>query len=186
MEAAELQGSIISPNDARLDVRLIPKHSAEFDKIVALRTMHIGDNPAGEPDYSDMESIRDECSYHMGYFVNEDLVGTLRLSPFGHGITMTERAIDLSELPDNPFEACDASRLVLANAYRGGRYLGTFIQKNVEWVRAHSHFKYAIAICNDRLAQVYKKVGCKVLRSDVHWRGSNCEKLYSVVKLNFF
>ena len=155
-----------------------------FKNVLTLRSNYIGDNPAGEMDFSLVDSMRDTCSYHMAYLDGEEVVGAIRMTPMGHGLSFIERALDISPYFSNPFETFEANRLVLNERYRGGKHLRHFLLKTAIWMLGNTTYKHISALCRGELAAIYVGVGGKLLTDNIHWETESKSRKYSLVSLD--
>ena len=166
-----------------ISVRAISAKSELFQKICALRSRYIGENPANEERFSDAETLRDMHSYHMAYFDGPEIVGAIRITPLGHGISFVERAIDLENYFVHPMESFDANRLVLDEKYRGGVHLRFFLLQTAIWIKGNTQFRYISALCRGRLAALYVDIGGSVLSENITWTAGASSRDYSLIHL---
>jgi len=166
-----------------MSTRVLSDKSELFQKVRALRDRYIGDNPAGEARFSDAESLRDCCSYHLVYMDGEEIVGAIRITPLGHGMSFVERVVDVGHYFAYPIDSFDANRLVLEEKYRGGVHLKCFLLQAAIWLKANTQFQYISALCRGRLAALYVDIGGHVVANDVVWTGLQSSRNYSLVYL---
>lgn len=166
-----------------MSVKIVSAKSELFQKVCALRSRYIGDNPANEESFSDAEVVRDTCSYHMAYFDGDEIVGAIRITPLGHGMSFVERVVDVGHYFAHPLDSFDANRLVLDEKYRGGLHLRSFLLQTAIWLKANTHFQYISALCRGRLAALYVDIGGHVLADDITWTNRQSSRDYSLVYL---
>lgn len=166
-----------------LSVRVIDSTNELFEAVLNLRALHLGENPAQEDEYERREALRDAFSYHLIYLDGADVVGTLRVTPLGHGLSFVERAVDVYAHFAAPTDAFDANRLVLDVRYRGGRHLRTFLLHAAIWLRTNTHLRFISALCREQLAALYIDLGGRVLSDEVTWATGQAERRYSWVYL---
>lgn len=166
-----------------LSVRVIDAASELFETVKNLRMLYLGENPAQEDDYECREALRDALSYHLVYLDDDDVVGTLRVTPLGHDISFVERTVDVHAHFLVPTDAFDANRLVLDERYRGGRHLRMFLLHAAIWLKANTHLRFISALCRGRLATLYVGLGGRVLAEDVIWATEQAESRYSLIYL---
>lgn len=164
-------------------MQVLSVNSELFQKVRQLRSRYIGDNPAGEGKFTDAEACRDSCSYHMAYLDGDEVVGAIRITPLGHGMSFTEQVVDLRCHFKYPMDSFDANRLVLDEKYRGGLHLKFFLLQTAIWLKANTQFRHVSALCRGRLAALYVDMGGHVLAEDVIWAGCQTRRRYSLVYL---
>jgi hypothetical protein len=166
-----------------LSVRVIDHANELFESVQQLRRRYLGTNPAMEDDFERREQLRDALSYHLVYLDNDEVVGTLRVTPLGHGVSFVERAVNVLIYFQQPTDAFDANRLVLDERYRGGRHLRLFLLQAAIWLKANTHLRFISALCRGQLAALYVGLGGRMLVDDVTWTGEQVERHYSLVYL---
>lgn len=168
-----------------LKVSLINPSSSEFQKFKHWRNSYIGENPANESNFEFWETVRDECSYIFGFYRNNQLVGGVRFTPIGHGLTMGERllSIDRWGIQSNPGVVLDVNRLVVDVAVRGGNIMKNALLECFRWVKENSTHSTMVAVCNESLVPLYAKVGAKLVHADVSSPTISSKK-YSLIALN--
>ncbi|OUM04839.1 acetyltransferase [Pseudomonas syringae] len=164
-------------------VRVISSRNELFKKVCALRLQYIGDNPASEDFFADIEELRDACSYHMVYLDRGEVVGAIRITPLGHGMSFIERVINVGKYFPYPMDSFDANRLVLDERYRGGMHLKRFLLKTAIWLKANTSFRYISALCRGRLVILYVNIGGVVLADNLTWGSRQAIRDYSLVFL---
>lgn len=166
-----------------MSVQIVSAKSELFQKVCALRSRYIGDNPASEENFSAAEALRDSCSYHMAYLNGDEIVGAIRITPLGHGLSFVERVVDVGVYFDHPMDSFDANRLVLDEKYRGGLHLSFFFLQTALWLKENTQFRYISALCRGRLAALYVDIGGRVLADDLTWLSHQSSRSYSLVYL---
>ncbi|WP_152225708.1 acetyltransferase [Pseudomonas sp. SCB32] len=166
-----------------LSVSVIDTTSELFAAVRQLRARYLGENPAQEDDYERREGLRDALSYHLIYLDDNRVVGTLRVTPLGHGFSFVERAVDVHAHFPMPTDAFDANRLVLDECYRGGRHLRMFLLQAAIWLKANTHLRFISALCRGQLAALYIGLGGRMLIEEVIWAPQQVERRYSLVYL---
>ena len=166
-------------------MELITRGSPVFDDVKFLRLKFIGDNPAFEEDFDDVEEQRDTCSYNMVYKNSDKVVGALRISPIGHGITLAEKVVpNIHQYFDDSSYVFDANRLVMDKEVNGGYHLKDFLLQSSDWLLKNTYFKSMTALCNKRFVPVYLRIGGVVLVDSIKWQSNGNSKEYSFMKLD--
>jgi hypothetical protein len=167
----------------RMSVQVVSAKSELFQKVCALRSRYIGDNPASEESFANAEALRDTYSYHMIYLDGDEIVGAIRITPLGHGMSFVERVVNVENYFAHPIDSFDANRLVLDEKYRGGLHLRFFLLQTAIWLKANTQFRYISALCRGRLAALYVDIGGHVLANDITWTSPQSSRDYSLVYL---
>ncbi|MBU3082493.1 GNAT family N-acetyltransferase [Acinetobacter baumannii] len=166
-------------------IALIKFGSKEFDQFTKWRNSYLGDNPANEKDFNLWDKIRDECSYNFGFFKDDKIIGGVRMTPVGHGLTLGERVLSLSEWETNirVGTTLEVNRLVIDTSLRGSGAVRTALLECFQWIRNNTnHFKL-IAFCSERLVPLYIRIGATLERSDIS-SPMILGKKYSLMTLN--
>jgi hypothetical protein len=166
-----------------MSVQIVSAKSELFQKVRALRSRHIGDNPASEESFSDVEALRDTYSYHMAYLDGDEIVGAIRITPLGHGMSFVERVVNVGHYFAHPMDSFDANRLVLDEKYRGGLHLRLFLLHTAIWLKANTQFRFISALCQGRLVSLYVDIGGHVLADDITWKSHQSSRNYSLIHL---
>lgn len=161
----------------------VTRGSPLWSEIQSMRSSHAGDNPAGEMDYENSETYRDECSFHLAYFIDSAIAGSIRITPLGHGLTFSEKVVDVNQYFENPLKAIDANRLILTEAYRGTGILQDFLMQASSWVMKNTTFKSVSAICLKPLASLYTNIGGSILVDEINWEANGKKRQYSLISL---
>lgn len=166
-----------------LVVKAVHDDSVAFEKLKSWRESYIGFNPANESDFSYWESIRDKCSYTFAFYYSEQLMGGVRFTPLGHGITMGERQLDLLKFISSPEETMEVNRLVIDEQARGKGLMRESLNFCFQWTVQNTIHTQLIALCAPKMVPMYRRIGASVVRDDIRSeRASN--KLYSLINLN--
>lgn len=168
----------------KLSIRHVSPKDSLFHELKEFRNVGIGDNPAGEADYTVVEERRDLCSYHMAYFDGDKMVGGIRLTPIGHGVTFSERITNLNNYFANTMETFDANRLVLDPSYRGGNYLKYFLFKTSSWMLENTSFNSVSVICRGQLRAIYENIGGVVVAEKLPWQTGNKTSEYTLISID--
>lgn len=166
-----------------LVVRSVHDNTQEFDKLKKWRENYIGVNPANEIDFEYWESIRDDCSYSFAFYYEEQLVGGVRLTPLGHGITMGERQLDLLRFVAAPLETLEVNRLVIEERARGKKIMYESLQYCFRWALCNTVHTQLIALCLPRMVPLYRRVGATMIHDNLRSEHMP-EKNYSLINLN--
>ncbi|MGH8419420.1 MAG: acetyltransferase [Pseudomonas sp.] len=166
-----------------MSIRVINPHDPLFAEVRCLRSRYLGTNPAQETDFELREPVRDALSYHLIYLDGAQVVGALRITPVGHGLSFVERAIDIHKHFKQPMDTFDANRLVLNERYRGGRHLRNFLLGASVWLKANTHLRFISALCSDTLQALYVGIGGRVVAENITWQGQVDQRLYSLICL---
>lgn len=157
--------------------------SRYFPLIRALRAQYIGDNPAGEMNYENAERRRDSCSYHFAYLDGDHLAGSMRITPMGHGLTFSERVLDLAGSSFKPHDSFDTNRLVMEKRYRGGEHFQQFLIEASVWLRTNTTFLHISALCRPKLAPLYLNLSGRVVMDNIRWQTPKGERDYVFISL---
>jgi hypothetical protein len=166
-----------------MSVKVVSAQNKLFKKICALRSRYIGDNPANEEKFYETEVLRDNHSYHIAYLDGDKIVGAIRITPLGHGISFVERVVEVEQYFTHPMDSFDANRLVLDEKYRGGSHLRIFLLQTAIWLKANTQFRYISALCRGRLATLYVDIGGQVLANNITWTSRQSSRNYSLIHL---
>lgn len=167
-----------------MSITIVSQLSNGFENIKALREKHLGKNPGNEEHFEKNEMLRDSCSYHFAYVDSGVIVGALRITPMGHGITLPEKLLHIRDYFDKPFSTFDANRLVLEREYRGGRLLHDFLLEVSIWLRRNTTFSYICVLCRSKLTKIYEGIGGEVIESDINGILPKDRGAYSLVSLS--
>lgn len=166
-----------------IDVRQIAVGSRHWLQYKVWREQYIGINPSVEPHYERLEELRDACSYQMGFYANGDLVGGVRLTPVGHGLTLGETLALLPASWRDLRRYFDVNRLVVAEHVRGSSIFLGGLLKSFANVAARSEAKGFIALCAPALVPVYERVGAILLADELACPTVK-GKVFSLIKLD--
>ncbi|MBP1119549.1 acetyltransferase [Pseudomonas syringae] len=166
-----------------MSVQVISTKSELFKTVYSLRSRYIGDNPANEENFENVEALRDTCSYHLAYMDRDRVVGAIRITPLGHGISFVERVVNVDQHFTHPMDTFDANRLVLDEKYRGGPHLRLFLLEIAIWLKTNTSFRYISALCRGRLAALYVDIGGIVLADNITWKSRQSMRDYSLIYL---
>lgn len=157
--------------------------SREYAQVQRLRLRTIGWNPAAEPDFDTLEWQRDLRSRLLGCRLRGRLVGTVRITPLGLGLTLSERLWSLAQcLPEAlPAQVCDINRLALDVDYRGSREFASLIRAVITWGVANTDYRHATLICSERLLPLYRRVGCRILMTGLDWVAGGRSRRYALM-----
>ncbi len=110
------------------------------------------------------------------------LIGTIRLVPLGHGLTLTEQLLQLSDpraLSRWP-RAWDAGRLVVAPEYRVGQdVLKRCLHLTLTDLLEHANVQHLVGSCTHVLSRLYRRFGFSLIARDVLLPGT--EKTYCLI-----
>lgn len=166
-----------------LEVRVMHHQSIEFSQLKEWRDRYIGVNPANEPDYYYWEGLRDDYSYNFAFYMENVLVGGVRLTPVGHGITMGERLLKLERFLEQPHRVLEVNRLIIDEKMRGQGLMRKALIHCFRWARDNTAHKALIALCAPRLVPLYKRVGASEVATDIVCDTVE-DKKYSLINLN--
>lgn len=166
-------------------IALIKFGSKEFDQFSEWRRSYLGDNPANEIDFNLWDTIRDECSYNFGFFKDEKIIGGVRMTPVGHGLTLGERVLSINDWGSSIKigSTLEVNRLVIDTSIRGSGIVKTALLECFQWIRDNTNHLKLIAFCSERLVPLYVRVGAELERSEIS-SPMNSEKKYSLMTLN--
>lgn len=161
-------------------VRGVRAQSREFERLKDWRSSYIGENPANEPDFAFWESVRDNCSYTFAFYQQDQLVGGVRLTPLGHGVTMAERQLNLGGLL--PRDALEVNRLVIDEGFRGRGVMSEALVTCFRWAKHNTTHAHLVAVCVPRMVPLYERVGATLLATDIPCPSVQ-EKKYALINL---
>ena len=167
-----------------MSIQVVSLKSPCFQEIRSLRKLYIGENPADEERYQEVENFRDSCSYHLAYLDGKKIVGAIRITPIGHGMSFVERMVDVRCYFEHPLDTFDANRLVLDGQYRGGKHLHNFLMQVSHWLMVNTNFRYISAVCRGNLASLYVAIGGQILAENLNWQSRESTRLYNLVSLD--
>jgi len=166
-----------------IEVREITVGGGHWQQYKAWRDQYIGVNPSDEPQYERLEDLRDACSFQMGFYADGALVGGVRLTPLGHGLTLGETLSLLPASWQSMRRYFDVNRLVVAEQVRGSSVFRAGLIKSFSSVAARSAAKGYIALCSPRLVPVYERVGATLLADELACPTIK-GKVFSLIKLD--
>jgi RimJ/RimL family protein N-acetyltransferase len=166
-----------------LQVRPVYNDSADLNFLRDMRKSLIGENPANEESFDYWEDLRDRCSYIFGFYLSNELIGGVRLTPIGHGMTMGEKYLNLIKYLDSPYQTMEVNRLVIGEGARGHGVMSAALRSCFQWTLENTTHGFLIALCSPRLVPLYRRVGASVLVSDVPSK-TVANKQYSLINLN--
>lgn len=137
--------------------------STMYDAFQGIKNQLIGKNPGREHDIDRREKFRDLCSYNVGFFNNNDVIGGIRFSPLGHGLTFSELHSNILDHVSDPCGCLEANRLVLIKDYRRGDAAYSYLVKTLDWVEAETGCHTLIASSVNRFLGLYKRLGFSVI-----------------------
>ncbi|HFD31521.1 MAG TPA: hypothetical protein ENJ28_02245 [Gammaproteobacteria bacterium] len=93
-------------------------------------------------------------------------VGTFRLVPTGHGLTLAEVIPNINELVSIP-DSWEVQRFVISPDFRSLKNIMAIYREITTWLRDNTEITHVIAICNRRVAALLKRTGLKVLAKEI-------------------
>ena len=118
----------------------------------------------------------------FAFELNDRLIGTIRLVPLGHGLTLTEQLLHLTDpqaLSRWP-QAWDAGRLVVAPEYRVGQdVLKRCLHLTLTDLLEHADVRHLAGSCTHVLSRLYRRFGFSLVARDVLLPGT--EKTYCLI-----
>jgi predicted GNAT family N-acyltransferase len=110
------------------------------------------------------------------------MIGTLRMMPLGHGLTLTEELLQgaQADFATRWPRAWDAGRLVLASQYRVGQeVVRRCLWLALEHMLEHTDVEHLVGSCTHALSRLYRRFGFEVVARDVALAGA--QKSYSLI-----
>lgn len=167
-----------------LAVRVVNARSADYARIRDWRDSYIGANPANEPAFAPLETLRNDTSYQFAFYREGALAGGVRFIPVGHGLTLSERLVDLRAAFGRGSRLLEVSRLLLDEPQRGGTLATDALRRCFDWVRENTLHDGLIALCAPRFVPLYERVGASVVREGI--RAAHAPgKRYCLIHTNF-
>ncbi|HEX2580883.1 MAG TPA: GNAT family N-acetyltransferase [Dongiaceae bacterium] len=146
---------------------MLSTSSEDFARIRQWRQSYIGVNPAHEFDFEWLEVIRDDASYHFGFYQDQVLAGGVRFTPVGHGLTLSERLVNIPELFNQHCSLLDVNRLLVHEDLRGSMVAINALKYCRQWMHDHTIHEGFIALCVPRFVNLYKRVGARLVAEDI-------------------
>ncbi|MBC5764426.1 N-acetyltransferase [Ramlibacter albus] len=119
----------------------------------------------------------------VGFDLDGERIGTIRIVPLGLGLTLTEQLLDTlagTVPPPRPGE-WEVGRLVLAPAWRGDvEVLRHCLQVGLEHVCSLARIDALYGTCTHALSRLYRRFGYSVIARDVCLPGT--EKVYTLIR----
>ena len=111
-----------------------------------------------------------------------ELIGTIRLVPMGHGLTLTEALV--AQVPGSDpapgGSRWEVGRLVLSEAHRSDvEALRQCLRLSLEYAHRHARIEHLYASCTHVLGRLYRRFAFSAFASGVALPGS--EKQYTLI-----
>jgi hypothetical protein len=118
----------------------------------------------GSPDWRSLEMERDSISVTFLFFLAEEVVGTLRLVPLSSGLAPSGPTLKAwSVEPELLEKGCEISRLVMDTDSHNSSVLKQCLRLAFEYTKKWTSFENGFAVCQHRLARLYRKYGAAVM-----------------------
>lgn len=118
----------------------------------------------------------------LGFELDAELIGTIRIVPMGYGLTLTEQLLPEAG-PGAPAVAAgdwEVGRLVLAPGHRSDvEALRDCLHAAVVYGLEHAHVARLYATCTHVLSRLYRRFGFSPFARDVPLRGT--AKAYTMI-----
>ncbi|MBX3713642.1 MAG: GNAT family N-acetyltransferase [Lysobacter sp.] len=167
-----------------LAVRVLGANASEYASIRQWRERYIGDNPAKERDYERREIYRNGVSFQFAFYRGDELVGSVRFTPVGHGLTLTEELVDLRRWFPPRCRLMEVGRLLLREDQRGGRLVTDALRDCFGWIRENTAQDGLVALCRPVFVPLYRRVGARVVENDIPAPGDPAKR-YSLISMLF-
>jgi predicted GNAT family N-acyltransferase len=118
----------------------------------------------------------------FAFDLNGERIGTIRIVPMGHGLTLTETLLpELSAVaPKVGLEDWEVGRLVLAPEFRADvDALRHCLYLALEYTRQHTQVGTLYAACTHVLSRLYRRFSFNAFARDVPLRGT--PKTYTMI-----
>lgn len=118
----------------------------------------------------------------LGFELDGELIGTIRIVPIGYGLTLTEQLLPGAGPAAPVLVAGDweVGRLVLAPDHRSDvDALRQCLHAAVVYGLEHAHVKHLYATCTHALSRLYRRFGFTAFARDVPLPGTN--KVYTMI-----
>ncbi|WP_341659697.1 GNAT family N-acetyltransferase [Vibrio sp.] len=158
----------------------INNNHQDYEKLRKWRDNYIGFNPANEANFRYWELIRDEFSYSFAFHYQGQLVGSVRFTPLGHGITMGERQLDIMRFVSSPLKTLEVNRLVIDKKARGKGIMHESLSHCFNWIFSNTTHQNLIALCSPRMVPLYHTIGAKTIGYNI---GHETNKTYSLINI---
>lgn len=119
----------------------------------------------------------------FGFELNGDIIGTIRIVPMGHELTLTEMLLRDAG-PDAPVPVrgdWEVGRLVLAPEYRSDvDALRRCLFLALTYACNHANVRSLYASCTHVLSRLYRRFAFSAFARDIPLRGT--EKVYTLIR----
>lgn len=118
----------------------------------------------------------------LGFELDGELIGTIRIVPIGYGLTLTEQLLPGAgpAAPDLAAGDWEVGRLVLAPDHRSDvDALRQCLHAAVVYGLEHAHVQHLYATCTHVLSRLYRRFGFTAFARDVPLPGTN--KVYTMI-----
>jgi hypothetical protein len=118
----------------------------------------------------------------LGFELDAELIGTIRIVPIGYGLTLTEQLLPGagSGAPAAGRGDWEVGRLVLAPDHRSDvDALRRCLHAAVVYGLEHAHVKHLYATCTHVLSRLYRRFGFTAFARDVPLPGTG--KVYTMI-----
>ena len=118
----------------------------------------------------------------LGFELDAELIGTIRIVPIGYGLTLTEQLLPGagSGAPAAGSGDWEVGRLVLAPDHRSDvDALRRCLHAAVVYGLEHAHVKHLYATCTHVLGRLYRRFGFTAFARDVPLPGTG--KVYTMI-----
>jgi predicted GNAT family N-acyltransferase len=159
----------------------------EIAQVLHLREhIDLGTHTVIDPCFEAHEQMRDELGFVGAFYWRDVLIGTIRVVPMVHGLTLTEELLAQALPATAALPACGAhdwevGRLVLAPEYRTNyEALRQCLWLSVTYLYQHARARALYASCSHALGRLYRRFGFSMLAQDVPLAGTS--KSYTLIR----
>ena len=118
----------------------------------------------------------------LGFELDDELIGTIRIVPIGYGLTLTEQLLPGAGIgaPAASKGDWEVGRLVLAPDHRSDvEALRECLHAAVVYGLEHAHVRHLYATCTHVLSRLYRRFGFTAFARDVPLPGTG--KVYTMI-----
>ena len=154
------------------EIKAIHLQNDEIHDVHHMRYSYIEleENKRLEENFFELEKIRDEKGIVLAFKRGSEMIGTVRLVPMMHGITLTEKIL---KDYNNKNDGWEIGRLVLDKDNRGQKILVKCLCLTAKWLIDNSDVQYIFASCSHVMSRIYRRFGFKVIGNDLSMENSS-------------
>ena len=142
---------------------------ADIEGVLHLRDhIDLSTHTTLDPRFEAHERMRDECGFVGAFHWRGTVIGTIRVVPMCHGLTLTEELLAGTQGDALGSGDWEVGRLVLAPQYRTNyEVLRQCLYLSVSYLHEHAPVTALYASCSHALSRLYRRFGFAMLAQDV-------------------